>query len=100
MPKQNKNTNVSFQPLTFNEKLCNGCKLCVEVCQLDILIPNLIKGKPPQIMYPDECWYEGSCVMVCPIPGAIILNNIPENNVSWKRKESGDIHRLINLNNK
>jgi len=25
------------------------------------------------VTYPNECWYEGSCVHDCPVPGAIKL---------------------------
>ncbi len=73
-------------PITFNEDICDGCNRCVEVCQVDILIPNPEKGKPPLVLYPGECWYGGSCVEVCPKPGAIKLNSLPKNRVHWKQK--------------
>jgi NAD-dependent dihydropyrimidine dehydrogenase PreA subunit len=77
---------VSPSPLTFDAKLCNGCNLCVEVCQVDILIPNPEKGCPPNVLYPGECWYGGSCVDICPIPGAIKLHTPKMNQVDWKPK--------------
>lgn len=52
-------------PVIFNEQTCNGCNLCVEVCPMDILAPNVEKGKPPVVVYPDECWYDGACWMRC-----------------------------------
>ena len=34
-------------PVIFNPDICNGCNHCVEVCQIDVYIPNPEKGKPP-----------------------------------------------------
>jgi len=75
-----------FNPLTFNPEICNGCNLCVEVCQVDIMIPNPEEGKPPIVLYPGECWYGGSCVEACARPGAIKLNIPLSSRVHWKRK--------------
>lgn len=76
-------------PLTFFPDLCSGCNQCVEVCQVDLMIPNPEKGKPPILLYPGECWYCGCCVDACPNPGAIKLNELPMNKVYWKPKETG-----------
>jgi NAD-dependent dihydropyrimidine dehydrogenase PreA subunit len=65
----------SVEPLRFDETLCIGCNRCVEVCQVDILIPNPEKGKPPVPIYPGECYYCGCCVMECPKKGAIKLRH-------------------------
>ena len=69
---------------------CNGCNKCIEVCQVDLLIPNPVAGKPPIILYPEECWYGGCCVAVCPKPGAIKLTGLPQNSVHCKHKKSGE----------
>ena len=61
-------------PVIFNPDICDGCNICVEVCQIDVFIPNPEKGKPPVILHPDECWYGGCCVNHCPLPGAISFN--------------------------
>jgi len=84
------------KPLAFDEHVCNGCNRCVEACLMDILIPNPEKGKPPIILYPDECFYEGSCVMECPRrdKGAIKLNWPLVYKMRWKRKETGEHYRL------
>ena len=42
-------------PVIFNSDTCNGCNHCVEVCQVDVYIPNPKKGQPPLILHPDEC---------------------------------------------
>ena len=36
------------RPVIFDPDLFDGCKACVEVCQMDVLIPNLEKGAPPK----------------------------------------------------
>ena len=77
-------------PLTFDPERCNGCNQCIEVCQVDILLPNPVAGKPPIVLYPGECWYGGCCVAICPKPGAIKLNVLPMNRVHWKRKSTGE----------
>ncbi len=74
-----------FNPIAIDEHLCRGCNQCIDVCQVDLFLPNVEKGQPPIIMYPGECWYDGSCVEACPIPGAITLNTLLINRVHWKR---------------
>jgi NAD-dependent dihydropyrimidine dehydrogenase PreA subunit len=54
-----------FRPVIFNEKVCDGCNLCVEICPLDILERNPEKGMPPVLKYPDECAYDGACWLRC-----------------------------------
>lgn len=39
------------------------------------MIPSSEKGKHPVVMYPGECYYCGSCVMACPVKGAIHLRH-------------------------
>jgi len=73
-------------PITFNPDICIGCNKCMEVCQVDIFIPNVEKKKPPLVLFPAECWYCGCCVNECPKPGAIKLNPPLMNRVYWKRK--------------
>ena len=73
-------------PIIFNPDICNGCNRCMEVCQVDIFIPNPEKGNPPIVLYPGECWYCGCCVGECPNPGAIKLNPLLMNRVYWKPK--------------
>ncbi len=71
-------------PITIVPELCTGCNLCLHVCPVDLFLPNHDKGGPPHVLYPGECWYEGSCVDVCPEPGAIRLNRPPAMRVNWK----------------
>ena len=81
-------------PVVFNPDLCNGCNKCIDICTTDVLVPNPIKGKPPIILYPEECWYAGCCVGECPTPGAIRLNLPLMSRVHWKRKATGEHFRV------
>ena len=46
----------SVRPILYDETQCIGCNRCAKVCQVDILIPNPEKGKPPIVAYPGECY--------------------------------------------
>lgn len=82
------------RPVILNEAVCTGCNQCVDICQMDVFIPNPQTGKPPIVLYPDECWYGGCCVAHCPVSGAIKLNHPLMQRVRWKRKETGEHFRV------
>ena len=98
------NPNASMVPnpptpnraIAFDPAFCNGCNQCVEICRSDVLMPNPEKGQPPIVLYPDECWYCGTCVMECARPGAITMLHPLHQSISvvWKRVETGEIFRL------
>lgn len=75
----------------FNPDICVGCNRCVNACRTDVMMPNPEKGKPPIVLYPEECWSCGCCVIECPNKGAIIMRHPLNQSVltSWKRKETG-----------
>ena len=81
-------------PLSFNPEICNGCNVCVNVCQVDLMLPNPVKGAPPLAVYPGECYFCGSCVDACPREGAIRLNPPMMHRPRWKRRETGEHFRL------
>ncbi|UCC16590.1 MAG: ferredoxin family protein [Dehalococcoidales bacterium] len=81
------------KPVNFTEQ-CTGCNRCVEVCPIDVYIPNKEKGKPPVILHPDECWYCGTCVNECPVSGAVKFNWPLQQRGYWKRKATGEIFRV------
>ena len=90
------NPPIPNKAVEFNPEICNGCNKCIEVCRTDILMPNPEEGKPPIVLYPDECWYGGCCVAECPRPGAITMVNPLEQKISvnWKQKDTGEYFRL------
>lgn len=71
-------------PVTIFPEICTGCNLCIYVCPVDLFLPNPQKQHAPLVMWPGECWFEGSCVDVCPEPGAIVLNRPLASRVNWK----------------
>ena len=85
---------IPSTPVVFNSDICNGCNTCVDVCQVDVFLPSLEKGKPPIVLFPEECWYGGCCVVECPRPGAIRLNHPLTQRVRWKCKETSEHFRV------
>ena len=79
--------------VTFDPERCVGCNLCVEVCRCDVLMPNPEEGKPPIVLYPDECWFCGCCVDDCP-RGANRMHHPLNQKIAWKRKETGELFRI------
>jgi len=80
------------KPVNFTEK-CNGCNRCVEVCPIDVYIPSKEKGKSPVILHPDECWYCGTGVNECPVPGAVNFNWPLQQRGYFRRKDTGEVFR-------
>jgi ferredoxin len=82
--------------VAFDADVCIGCNQCVEICRSDVLMPNPVKSEPPIVLYPDECWYCGTCVLECPRPGAITMLHPLNQSISvvWKRKATGEQFRL------
>ncbi len=58
-----------FKAVEINREICNGCNRCEEICPMDVLAPNPERGGPPLVNYPEECWFCGSCVELCPLKG-------------------------------
>lgn len=77
-------------PVKIDPQYCTGCNGCVDICQVDILIPNPESGEPPILLFPEECWFCGSCVERCPEPGAIKLHHPLTQRILWKRKRTGE----------
>lgn len=88
------NPTTPCKAILFNEELCTGCNQCLEVCRTDVMMPNPQEGKPPIVLYPDECWFCGCCAADCPTPGAIEMQHPMNQRVGWKRKESGEYFRI------
>jgi NAD-dependent dihydropyrimidine dehydrogenase PreA subunit len=88
------NPAAAFKAIIIDADLCTGCLECVEVCRTDVLVPGSTQGAPPIVLYPDECWFCGSCVAHCPSPGAITMEHPLYQRVGWKRKETGEHFRI------
>ena len=82
--------------IQFDPTICTGCNQCVEICRSDVLMPNPVDKLPPIVLYPDECWYCGCCVLECHRPGAITMLHPLNQSISviWKRKATGESFRL------
>jgi NAD-dependent dihydropyrimidine dehydrogenase PreA subunit len=93
-PSMVPNPAMPNQAVFIDAELCTGCNRCVNVCRVDVLLPNLEKGKPPVVMYPDECWFCGSCVEHCRVEAAIRVEHPLFQRVGWKRKETGEYFRI------
>lgn len=64
MPLANHATTV---PVTVNADKCiadKGCRVCIDVCPLDVLAINEETGKA--YMKYNECWYCMPCEVDCP----------------------------------
>jgi NAD-dependent dihydropyrimidine dehydrogenase PreA subunit len=81
-------------PVVIDETKCTGCNTCVNICTMDVMIPNPEKGGPPIIIYPEECYHEGDCVTECPVQGAITLRHPLMNRVHYKNKVTGEIRHI------
>jgi len=90
------NVTTPNRPVIRNPEVCNGCNTCVDICQIDVYIPNPVEGQPPITLHPEECWYCGCCVNDCPrlSLGAIKFNLPLQQRVHFKRKATGEIFRL------
>ena len=58
-------------PVIYHPEVCNGCNRCVDVCVMDVFVENKERGKPPNVAYPEECWFDGCCVEMCPQKDAL-----------------------------
>jgi NAD-dependent dihydropyrimidine dehydrogenase PreA subunit len=55
-----------YRTVEIDPDACTGCNMCVEICMMDVFSAAAKKGDPPIVAYPEECWFEGSCIEVCP----------------------------------
>ena len=85
---------VPCSSVRIDSDLCNGCNICADRCRMDVMVHNPEKGRAPIVLYPDECWFCGTCVEDCPVDGAIVMVHPLNQRVGWKRKETGELFRI------
>ena len=51
--------------INFNYDLCNGCKICVDACFVDVIRWDKEKGAPIGA-YPEDCQFCRLCAVLCP----------------------------------
>ena len=76
MEPQNPNLNAEamYSWIAVDEKRCNKCGLCIDMCPMNVLD----KGSRgyPFARHRDDCWYCDVCAFVCPRK-AITLTDMP-----------------------
>lgn len=87
--RASKNSVGRFRSVEIDPEVCTGCNTCVDVCVMDILVANKEAKEPPVVAYPEECWFDGCCVDLCPQreKGAIRINTPASMRVSALRGE-------------
>jgi NAD-dependent dihydropyrimidine dehydrogenase PreA subunit len=53
----------AYSWIEVDEKACNKCGICVEMCPMDVL--RLGARGYPVMRYRDDCWYCDVCVFMC-----------------------------------
>ena len=81
------------QPAVIDEEKCVGCNECAARCRTQTIMPNPEKGKPPIVIFPDECWFCGCCVEACKY-GALEMNYPITQRIFYKRKTTGEVFRI------
>lgn len=81
------------QAVSIDSDICIGCNSCADICRIQTILPSPVKGQPPVVAYPDECWYCGCCVEACPT-GALQMRLPIGQRILFKDKETGTIFRL------
>ena len=64
----------SSRPITIDSTMCKRSNRTADVSHVEVMLPSEEAGKHPDMMYPGECYYCGSCVMACSA-GAISLHH-------------------------
>jgi NAD-dependent dihydropyrimidine dehydrogenase PreA subunit len=87
---------VSGKTIQIDFDKCVGCNKCIEACRRDVFAPNPDQGKP-LVLYPDECWYCGCCVMECQFGAIHLIYPLYQRiSVIWKERENEEFFYLRN----
>ncbi len=52
-------------PPIIDDKKCNKCGICAEVCPVDVYYGSKVK-EIPVVSYGEDCFFCGSCILECP----------------------------------
>jgi adenylylsulfate reductase subunit B len=58
-------------PPVIDEKKCNKCGICADICPLDVFYGSK-DGDIPVVSYGEDCYFCSACIIECPT-NAIIL---------------------------
>ena len=81
------------EAVSIDETICIGCNACANICRTQTILPSPQKGEAPLLVYPDECWFCGCCVEVCPT-GAIQMRHPIAKRLMFKKKSTGEVYRI------
>ncbi len=81
------------EAISVDAEKCVGCNLCTKRCRTQTIMPNPEKGKPPIVIYPDECWFCGCCIEACKF-GALTMRYPINQRLFFKRKTTGEVFRI------
>ncbi len=81
------------EAISIDESKCIGCNHCADICRMQVIMRNPEPGKPPVVVYPDECWYCACCVEECHT-GALQMRLPINQRTLFKRKETGELYRI------
>jgi NAD-dependent dihydropyrimidine dehydrogenase PreA subunit len=81
------------EAVSIDTDLCVGCNACADICRMQTIMPHPVRGKPPVVVYPDECWYCGCCVAACRT-GALQMRLPINQRLFFKRKATGEVFRI------
>jgi adenylylsulfate reductase subunit B len=59
-------------PVKIDYDLCVNCKECYDLCPHEVYTYDE-KQNRVLVSYPEDCGYEGICVLECPVEGAIVI---------------------------
>lgn len=62
-----------WNTLQYDQNLCTGCGLCVEVCPHAVFAMN---AKVAKVVNPDACMECGACQMNCPFEAIIVDSGV------------------------
>lgn len=65
-----------IKKIEIDKDLCNGCKICVDACFLDVLRWDE-KEEKPIVAYPEDCVWCLACEIACPVKCIEVIPSIP-----------------------